>query len=223
MTEAVTATYTSSFSVITLLISFLTITITTLGVYIILSKLTSNFKQKFISTDLSIISILKFFIIGLITLFVTLLLSTILILSIVGVKLALILVLLFATLCLIAVPCLAIFITNKLKDSFKIEKNSMFFIILSLVSIILYSITLIPFVGVFLGVIIKLTSVGLFINTFLPHKELTDEEKAIKEEKKKAAKENKEKTKKEKAEAKMAKKQAKLEAKESKKNNNTDL
>ena len=66
-------------------------------------------------------------------------------------------------------------------------------------------------------------AVGTIINMYLPHKELTDEEKAILEDAKAQAKENKEKRKQEKLEAKEAKKQAKLEAKEAKKKDNTDL
>lgn len=220
ISESGLATYTSSFSAIDiLLISFSTTIITTLGLCIILSKVTTNFNQKLINRNLSILVLLKAFVIGLVSILATIILVILLALSIVGIKFAILFTLLYAILCLISVPYLTIFIANKLKPVFKIEKNSMLYLVISLVSILLYGITLIPFVGIILGIIIKLTSIGLLVNTFLPHKKPTEEEKAIKEEKKL----NKEKRKKEKLEAKIAKKQAKLEVKENKKNNSTDL
>ena len=141
----------------------------------------------------------------------------------VGAKLAIIALLLYIILWLISVPTLSIRITNLLKPVLKVEKTSMFYLILVLVSIILYGISLIPVVGGLSGFIITMIAIGSLINMYLPHKELTDEEKAIIEEAKAQAKEDKEKRKQEKLESKEAKKQAKLEAKEAKKKDSTDL
>lgn len=223
MTDTGTVTFKPSHYVLNILISFLTIIITTLGLCVISVKVTPNFNKKLINSNLSLTNLLKAFVIGLVSLLVIMLLEIILILSMVGIKFAILFALLYAILSLISVPYLTIFVANKLKPAFKIEKTSMLYLVISLVSILLYGITLIPFVGTILGIIIKLTSIGLLVNTFIPHKELTEEEKTIKEEKKTEKKLNKEKRKQEKLEAKIAKKQTKLEAKENKKNNSTDL
>ena len=58
-----------------------------------------------------------------------------------------------------------------------------------------------------------MVAIGLLIYIHMPHKELTEEEKAAIEEAKKQAKEEREKRKQEKLEAKSAKKQEKLKAK----------
>ena len=98
--------------------------------------------------------------------------------------------------------------------SLKIEKESKFLLVLALVSGILYGLTLIPYAGIIIGLIIKITSIGLIISVFLPHKELTDEEKAKLDETKKQAKEDKEKRKQEKLEAKANKKKDQIEKSE---------
>ena len=124
---------------------------------------------------------------------------------------------------LISIPVISIKITNLLKPVLKAEKTSMFYLVLILISVILNGIGLIPVVGGLLGFIIKMIAIGSLINMYLPHKELSDEEKRILEDAKAQAKEDKEKRKQERLEAKEAKKQAKLEAKEAKKQDNTDL
>lgn len=210
---------TNTFSIVDILIGFATCIVTTLVIYVLSKKVTPKFSEKLSVTKLSVLKLLKSFVLGLASLVAVLLISILLLLTTIGAKLAFILILIYAALCLIAVPTLVIIIANMLKPAFKIEKNSMFCLILALISVILHGITLIPFVGTALGLVIKLIGIGLLINIYLPHKELTEEEKTALEEAKLLAKENKEKAKQEKLEAKEAKKQAKLEAKEAKKEN----
>lgn len=209
-------TYTKSSSLMNILFRFGTAVLTALAVYIILNKVSPCFINKISDKSISTIKLLKAFGIGLTTILLVLLFTILLFVTMVGTKLALILILLFAVLCLISVPALSIAITNSLKSALKIEKNAKFLLVLSLVSIILYGLTLIPYAGIIIGLIIKITAIGLIISVFLPHKELTDEEKAKLDETKKQAKEDKEKRKQEKLEVKAAKK---LE-KENKKNEN---
>lgn len=204
-----------------ILVGFGTCIVTALAIYIILNKLTPSFVQKVCNQKFSVKNLLKAFGIGLATIALVLLFTMLLIGTYVGMLLGIILSLLFAILYIIAVPMLAISITNELKPALKIEKDSMFYLVLSLVSIILYGITLIPFVGVILNFLIKVTSIGLVINVFLPHKELSEEEKIALEETKKIAKENKEKRKQEKLEAKSAIKQEKAKNKEANKQEKT--
>lgn len=194
-----------------ILIGFLTCIATALVIYAITKKFTPNFNEKLTDNKLSALKLLKSFGLGIAALFIVLVLFVLLLMTAIGAKLGFILVLLFAIICLISVPVLSIIITNALKPTFKIEKTSMFCLILALVSVVLYGVTLIPFVGGLLGLIIKLTAIGLLIDMHIPHKELTEEEKAAIEEAKKQAKEEKAK-----------RKQEKLEAKEAKKNENKD-
>jgi len=197
-----------------ILIGFATCILTVLIIYIITKKLTPSFNEKLSNIKLSVVGLLKAFGLGLASIILVSIVFILLLITAIGSKLSIILVVLYAALCLVAVPALTIVITYVLKPAFKIEKTSMFCLILALVSVILHGITLIPFVGGTLGFVIKMVAIGLLINIYLPHKELTDEEKAAIEESKKQAKENREKRKQEKLEAKEAKKQAKLDEKE---------
>lgn len=202
-------------SVTDILIGFATCVFTTLALYVIFKKFATNFIEKTSNQKFNILKLLKAFGIGLISIILTILLFILLTATAIGVNLAFIIVMLFGILCLLSVPTLAISITKILKPILKIEKNSMSCLVLSLVSVILYGITLIPFIGGLLGLIINITAIGLIITAFIPHKELTDEEKAAKEESKK---QSKEKRKQEKLEAKETKKKEKESKKENKNN-----
>ena len=109
-----------------ILIGFLTCIITALVIYAITKKCTPSFFEKLTNNKLSAIKLLKSFGLGIAALFIVLIVSILLLITTIGAKLAFILVLLFVTICLIAVPVLAIVITNALKPAFKIEKTSMF-------------------------------------------------------------------------------------------------
>ena len=194
-------------SVTGILMGFVTCIVTVLALFIILNKLIPCFIQKVSDTNLSILKLLKTFGIGLATIAIVVVFIVLLVGTIAGMLLGIILGLLFAILFIIATPTLAIKIANTLKTALKLEKNYMFLLILTLVTIILYGITLIPFVGIIFSFLINVTSIGLIANVFLPHKELSEEEKNALEEAKKLNKENKEKLKQEKNELKAAKKQ----------------
>lgn len=202
-------------SITGILIAFGICIVTSLATYIILKKLTPKFIENIYANKISAVSLLKALGIGLATIITIAIFIILLAGTGVGILLAIILSLLFVILYIIATPILSIRITHSLKNIIKVEKNYLSYVLIILVTIILHSITLIPFLGFILGLIINIISIGLIVNVFLPHREPTEEEKLIIEEKEKA--------KKEKAELKATKKQEKLEAKnvkkEEKKNN----
>lgn len=220
MVEKGTVTYTSNYNIENIVITFGTCIVTVLALYIILNKLTPKFIEKVNNNKFSVLSLIKALGIGLATFIIVLIFSILLAGTMVGISLAVILALLFAILYMVATPVLAIKITNALKSALRIEKTSMFYLVIILVSIILHGITLIPFIGRFLGLIINVTAIGLIVTLFLPHKKLTEEEKEAIEEHKKEVKENKEKRKQEKIEVKKIKKAQKLELKANKKKEN---
>ncbi len=214
--------FTSSDTVEDILIGFATSIVTVLALYIILNKLSPKFIEKVSAQKFAITNLLKALGIGLATIVLTVIFAILLAGTSVGVYLALLLILVFTILYIISVPMLTISITNALKPALKIEKKSLFGLVLVLVSVILYGISLIPYVGGLSGSIITSTSIGLIVRAFLPHKELSEEELLAIEENKKQAKENKEKIKQEKDEAKALKKEEKLKIKEAKKSEKLD-
>lgn len=196
------------YSILDIVIRLISVVVTILAIYFILNKFTPNFVEKIHNKKTSIVNILKAFGIGLLSIIAIIFVSILLLVTGVGTKLGIILSLLFAVLCVVSVPILEIVIAKSLKSTLKLEKNSMFILVLCLVSIILYGVTLIPYAGAILNFIIKTTAIGLIIFSFLPdEKGLTDEEMA----KKIKAKEEKEKRKQEKLEARKAKKTEKNE------------
>lgn len=224
MTETGTVTYTntasqetSTTSISEVLVNFLVCIVTVIVIYLLVKAFIPKFAEKIDNEKISPIRLLKNFGIGLVSIIAVIILFILLLITQVGIKLAFVLLVLFILLCLISVPVFAIVITNVLKPALKLDKKPMYFLVLSLVSIILYGITLIPVVGGIFSFLITPIAIGMLINMFIPHKELTPEEKAVIEEAKKQAKENKEKMKQEKAEIKAAKKQEKLESKKTEK------
>ena len=204
--ENKSATYTklsNTLSITDTLINFGICIVTAISVYIILKKLNPTFVENIDSKNFSFSKLIKYLGIGLGTIITVIIFFVLLLGTGVGIKLAFILGLLFIVLCLISEPTLSIAIANSLKPALKIEKNYMYYLVLSLISVILYGITFIPYVGEVLGFVISIISIGLLTSKIFPHKELSDEEKAI-------IKENKEKRKQEKLEAKAAKKEEKL-------------
>ncbi len=196
-------------SVIDTIINLLTCIITVLAIYWLAKLFAPNFINKLSNNKLSAIDVLKAFGIGILTVMVFIVLLIILSFIAIGWKLAFLLVSLFIALCIVSTPILAIIVANRLKAVLKIKQTS---IVLALVSIVLYGILLIPYVGPILSIIIYLISIGMMVNMLIPRKELTEEEKIAIEEAKKQAIEMKEK-----------RKQEKLQAKEEKKKNNNNL
>lgn len=154
-----------NYSISSIIIGILTAIITVLALYFLLNKVVSNFIEKVTNYKLSVINILKSLAIGLVITIAVVLISILLFVTVIGAKLGFILVFTFIVLCLVAAPILSIAISNVLKTVLKIEKNSMFILVLCLVSVILYGISLIPFAGAILSFIINMIAIGFMMHT----------------------------------------------------------
>ena len=196
-------------SVKSIIIDGLVAIVTVLILYLLISKLAPKFAERIESRKLSALELLKAFGFGLLAWIALIIVIIILLLTQVGVKLAFIVGLLFAVLCLVSLPIFTIHLANSLKNVTKADKTYKFYILLALVSLVLYGITLIPVVGGIVSFLLAFIPLGTTILVILPQKELSDEEKAKIEEAKKHKKELKEKAKQEKLAAKEAKKESK--------------
>ena len=190
-------------NILSIVSAFLLVVVTSLVIYALLNKFNPECIKKL---NYSPISLLKAFGIGLLTIVAGVLIALVLFITSIGAKLGLILSVLLVLLGLLSTPIVAILVTNLLKPVVKAEKAVMYYIVLALVSIVLYGLTLIPFVGGLISFIIIVLGYGLIVRNFVPEKELTPEELAAKEDKKQA-----------KLTAKAEKKEAKLAAKAKKK------
>lgn len=160
-------------NILDVVLAFIMVIATTLVIYAILSK----FKKDYIEElSYNAKDILKSIGIGLLTLIVTSVISIILFLTSIGATLAAILVLLVVLIGLITTPLVAILITNLLKPVLKIDKTVMYYTVLALVSIVLYGIKLIPYVGFVISLLISWLGYGLVVSSILPKKELSEEE-----------------------------------------------
>ena len=204
-------------SVKNIVIGFLTAIVTVLVVYSLAKVFAPGFVEKLSNTKVSLLGLLKALAIGLVSLVVVGIVSIIVLATFIGSKLVFILLALYVLLFILAVPTFTVVVTNTLKPVLKVDKTSMYYLVLVLVSVILYGVTLIPFVGMYLSIIITLLGLGTLIDMFLPKKELSEAEIAVLEEAKKLANERREAAKQEKQKAKEAKKQEKLAEKENKK------
>ena len=189
--------------ILSIVSAFLLVVVTSLVIYALLNKFNPECVKKL---NYSPISLLKAFGIGLLTIIAGALIALVLFITSIGAKLGLIVSALLVLLGLLSTPIVAILVTNLLKPVVKAEKAVMYYIVLALVSIVLYGLTLIPFVGGLISFIIIVLGYGLIVRNFVPEKELTPEELAAKEDKKQA-----------KLTAKAEKKEAKLAAKAKKK------
>ena len=161
-------------NILDVVLTFLGVVITVLIIYALLSKFKPEYVKSLFNT--SPVQILKIFGIGLLTFIVGIIASIILLITSVGIKLAFILAVTLVLIGLFASPIVAIFITNLLKPVLKLEKTVLYYIVLTLVAIVLYGITLIPFVGGIIAFIIFILGYGLIVSSVLPKKELSDEE-----------------------------------------------
>lgn len=182
---------------------------TVLILYLLISKFAPKFAEKIENQKISALELLKAFGIGLLAWVVIIIVTLVLLLTQIGIKLAFIVGLLFAILCLVSLPIFTIHIANSLKNVTNADKTYKFYILLALVSLVLYGITLIPIVGGIVSFFLAFIPLGTIILIILPKKELSDEEKAKIEEDKKHKQELKEKAKQEKLSAKEAKKENK--------------
>ena len=64
----------------------------------------------------------------------------------------------------------------KYQNDVEIEKTVLYYLVLALISIILYGLTFIPYVGGIIGLIIFVLGYGLITSSVLPKKELSEEE-----------------------------------------------
>lgn len=196
-------------SVKSIIIDGLVAIATVLVLYLLISKLAPKFAERIENRKLSVLELLKAFGFGLVAWIALIIVVIILLLTQIGVKLAFIVGLLFAVLCLVSLPIFTIHLANSLRTVTKADKTYKFYILLALVSLVLYGITLIPFVGGIVSFLLAFIPLGTTILIILPKKDLSDEEKAKIEEAKKQKKELKEKAKQEKLAAKEAKKEDK--------------
>lgn len=192
----------SSKSIFSILLGFLTVVVTTLVLYALLKNCKSESIEKLKNSN-SILGALKALGIGILTVLVAIIAIVLLFISSVGSQLALVLIAVTFIVWLLSTPIVSIFITNILRPLLKVEKSIIYYVVLALVVIILHGITLIPYVGWwFVRAIIFFLGYGLIVNGFLPKKELTPEQL----EEKANRKAEKEKAKLEKAERKAEKK-----------------
>ena len=203
---------------------FSTCTLTSVAIYAIVSKCSIlNCIQKHFNAKLSAIKLLKSLGIGLVFILVTLILFKLLLITKIGILLAIILAALFFAIALTSIPTLTIYITNSIKNLLKIEKVYVHYLILTLVNICFISVSMIPSFFGFFGIIssviiislIFISSIGLVVINYIPHKKLSEEEKVSLEEAKKAKKETKNK---EKAEKKIKKEEIQKDKKQEKSN-----
>lgn len=155
---------------INILLNFVTCIITTITISLIIIKFIPSFNNKLGKPQNIFIKLLKCFVLGLITLIAVTLASILLLIINVGSTLSFILLSVFTLLSFIAVPIFSIGITNM----FKFAKGFIYYIILALLSIILYGFTLIPFasIGLILNIIIKIISIGFVMHVILLQRNL---------------------------------------------------
>lgn len=189
-------------------ITFLTVIVTALVIYLVLSKLTPNFVNN-LANNISAGKIAKTCLKGLAIFVAGIVISLVLLITEIGVKLAFIIILGLILIALFTVPLTAIYIANALKPVLKIEKTLLYYVVLALVAVILQGITYIPFVAGIISFIIFIFGYGLLITTVWKNKELSEEEKQEKIAKKEAAKALKKEKKAEKAKLKEEKKSKK--------------
>ncbi len=119
-------------------------------------------------------NIFKCFGIGLLILFCMPIVSIFLLITVVGAKLCVILLLILALLCLICAPLSIIFIANLLKEKLNIENNVVYYLLIVLISLIIHAISLIPILGGLVALFLVSTTLGLFFKN--SPKEITAEE-----------------------------------------------
>lgn len=191
----------SSKSIFNVLLSFLTVIVTALVMYALLKIFKPESIEKLKNSN-SVVGVLKALGVGILTVLAVIIASILLLISSVGSQLALILIAILFIIGLLSTPIVALFVTDILKPLLKIEKTIIYYVVLALIVVILHAITLIPYVGGIVNVIIFFLGYGLIVNGLLPKKEFTPEQLEAKANKKA----EKEKAKLEKAERKAEKK-----------------
>lgn len=116
------------------------------------------------STYLEPVTCAKSFGIGLLTVVVAVLVSMILLFTIVGMPLSLAIAALLVLLISIATAITSICITYKLKEKFAYAKNYMTYLTLAGVVIVIWALELIPYVGMIVGIIVKMFGLGVMVH-----------------------------------------------------------
>ena len=166
-------------SIIILFINLLIAVVTTLVIYTIINRIAPNFTNELSKKEkLSFKNLLKYCGISLIAIFSIIILTILLLLSAIGSKLGIIIIIIFVLLYLVSVPLFTISIAFYLKNIFKAEKTYIFYLILAAVSIVLYLLTLIPLLGIIISFIINIASIGLILYNYIPHPESSEEEQS---------------------------------------------
>lgn len=191
-------------SIINIVLTFILSITTSLVIYALLHKFKPDYILKLKFSPVEIIKSLGF---GILTVIAFSLIFVLLLITSIGAKLGLIVLLILVLFGLFSMPIVCITITNFLRPILKIEKTIIYYIVLSLVSVILYGLTLIPFgIGGIVSIIITLLGYGFIIINLLPKKEISEEETQKRLQAKQEKRELKEKKKLEKQQLKEAKK-----------------
>ncbi|MCI8999389.1 MAG: hypothetical protein HFJ26_00200 [Clostridia bacterium] len=146
------------------------------------------------STYLEPVTCAKSLGIGLLATIVTGLVSIVLLFTIVGIPLSIAIVLLLVLLLSVATAVSSICITYKLKEKFAYEKNYLTYLTLAGVVIAIWALELIPYVGTFISIVVKMFGLGVVVNyLFTQNKPEKKEKTETKKEEKPVKKENKKK------------------------------
>ena len=142
--------------------SFAISAVTAVVVALVVKFFFHTIDKKISEFNLTPSNIFKCFGIGLLILFCFLPVFLILLISGIGVKLGLLLLLIIISLCMVCGPLCIIFITNILKEKLNVESGFVYYLLIVLVSLILHAISLIPILGGLFSVFIISTTIGLF-------------------------------------------------------------
>ena len=187
-----------SVSIKDILVNVITYIVTALIIFLIVKKFMPKFYDKIEKQKISFVELLKCFGYGFAMIIAAFLVFIMLLCTQVGVKLAIVFILIFAIILILAVPIFSILISRLFKTK-GIGKRCL---VISLVNIVFYVLTIIPVVGGIFAFVIFMISLGMMFNLALPKRELTPEEIENIQKAKELAKENKAKQKEEKAKAK---------------------
>ena len=170
-----------------IIITFLSVIVTAIIINLILVKFAPDFAKN-MAKNISVGSIIKTFLKGLAALAVCSIVAILLLITEIGAKLGVIVILSLILVGLFATPITAIYIANALKSVLKSEKTIMHYLIIALVAVILQGITYIPVAGGIISILVFLLGYGLMVTIVWKNKEISDEERQEKIAKKEAAK-----------------------------------
>ncbi len=144
------------------LIEFLSVLLFTVIVYLLLNWLA----KKFVETSKNYIGKKSFktFGIGLISYIVALLVGFLLLFTIIGVPLGFVILAAFLIIMSISFTVVTICITYKIKEKFKFEKKYLTFIVLAIITTILWALQQIPYANAIFSLLITLFGFGIMVD-----------------------------------------------------------